>query len=331
MTKGRLQQTIDTYRALLRAREKHDEQEIERAYAYMLMMLQPALDSLYRQMADATAEGKPISVVWLYEANRLENIKRLIREQVDQFAALSQVQVQQAQQYATQLGQQSALDMLNTMMPTGKHHSSATSPIGMTLNGIPLAYLFLGFGSEAADLAGKALLTGVTMGDNPRKVASMVQQALGVSRNRALVIARQEMLQAYRAAHLATMRANDDIVDGWTWSALLDSRTCAMCIAMNGTEHSLSETMDSHVCCRCMQLPRMKSPVAAMSVPDGSTWFAQQDDATQLAILGSKAAFDLYKSGNASLRDFVGTHHDPVWGRSRYQKSAKQVTAKVSK
>ena len=171
MTKGRLQQTIDTYRALLRAREKHDEREIERAYAYMLMLLQPALDSLYRQMANATAEGKTISVVWLYEANRLENIKWLIRGEVDQFATLSRVQVQQAQQYAAQLGQQSALDMLNAMIPARNHYSPAlASPMGMTLNGIPLAYLFLGFGREAADLAGKALLSSTLLGDNPRKI-----------------------------------------------------------------------------------------------------------------------------------------------------------------
>lgn len=327
MTEARLLQTTNHYRALLRAREKHDEREIERTYAYMLLLLQPALDSLYRQMSEATASGKTIPITWLYEANRLANIKRLIQTEIDQFATLSQMQVQQAQQYAVQLGQEAALEMLGAMMPARKHRSAATSsPLGMTLNGIPLAYLFLLFGREAADLAGKVLITGISLGENPRKVVSSVQQALGASCNRALVIARQEMLQAYRSAHMATMRANSDILDGWIWSALLDSRTCAMCIAMNGTVHSLSETMDSHVCCRCMQLPRMRG--VTTSVPDGPTWFAQQDDATQLAILGSKAAFNLYKSGDASLRDFVGTKHDPVWGTSRYQKSAKQVVQK---
>lgn len=338
MLKGSLLQVTNQYRALLRAREKHDEREIERYYAYVLMMLLPALDSLYRQMSEAAADGKTIPVTWLYEANRLASIKRIIQSQIDQFATISQMQVQQAQQYAVQLGQEAALEMLNASMPVGARHTlnkahptAVANLVGMTPNGIPLAYLFVVFGREAADLAGKALITGISLGDNPRKVARTVQKALGVSRNRALVIARQEMFQAYRAAHMATLRANDDIIDGWIWSALLDRRTCAACIAMDGTEHNLSETMDSHVCCRCMQLPKIKSPGATMSVPDGPTWFAQQDDATQLAILGSKAAFNLYKSGDASLRDFVGTHHDPVWGRSRYQKSAKQVAAKVSK
>lgn len=70
-------------------------------------------------------------------------------------------------------------------------------------------------------------------------------------------------------------------------------------------------------------------PDTTVQVEDGSDWFDNQSEAKQLEILGSKAALDLYKSGDASLRDFVGWNESDDWGRSIYQKSAKQV-AKAS-
>jgi hypothetical protein len=323
MLKGSLQQTIDQYRALLRAREKHDEQELERAYAYMLMLIQPALDSLYRQMADAQAEGKTISLLWLYEAGRLENIKRLIREQVDQFAVLAQLQVQQAQQYAEQLGQEAALDMLNAMMPAGERHA-VTNLMVMTLSGIPLAYLFLAFGSEAAERAAKWLTTGATLGWNPRKIAPFVQAELGASRNRSLVIARDQINKAYRRTILRLYRANSNIIAGWVWCSELSPHTCIACIIMHGTRHPLSEEMHEHVCGRCTPIPFMRIGAVSNQPPSGIDWFRRQSEVVQKQILGP-GKFIAWQQGKFSLRDAVMHDYDPKWGASIREKSLKEL------
>lgn len=348
---GRLQHVSDRYRTALRNHERQAEQALENAYRSVLKTLDPALDRLYQQMADALAKGEKIPPSWLYEAGRLENIKKLIQHQIDHFGQLSHAQVLAAQHYAVQLGQQSAMEMLHATVPPGFSYNfgipstrAIQELVGVTQAGSPLADLFDGFGREAAQKAGEALITGVTLGRNPRQVAGDVQQVLGISRNRALTISRDQLNNAYRNANLETYRANDDVVDNWVWSAAMDARTCAMCIAMNGTVHPLSESLDGHVGDRCVPLPQTKSwedilaplgvdvsdiPDTTVQVQDGSSWFADQDAATQQSILGSKAAYDLYKSGTP-LKAFVGVSHDPDWGRSRYQKSAKQV-AKASK
>lgn len=349
-SKSRLQHTVDRYRADLRSHESQAEQALESAYAHVLKTLQPTLDRLYKQMADKMANGEKIPPSWLYEANRLESIKSLIENQINHFGTLSRIHVAQAQHWAAQLGQESAQEMLHATVPAGVRWTfGVPSPaavaniVGATQSGSPLADLFDGFGREAADLASKALIRGITLGSNPRAVASDIQQALGVSRNRALVISRQEMLRSYKTMNTETYRANSDVVDQWRWTADKSGHTCAMCIAMDGSLHDLSEDLDSHVQCRCVPTPVTKSWDDILSglgidtsnilesgqydYESGPDWFANQDAATQQSILGSKAAYDLYKSGTP-LSAFVGTSHDPDWGRSRYQKSAKQVASK---
>lgn len=348
---GRHQRIIHDYRQRLARHEKQAEQQLEQAYAHVLRTINPVLDRLYQDMTNILARGEKIPPHFLYEANRLQAIKSLIETSVDHFGAYSRAQVAQLQQWAAHLGQESAMEMLHATLPEGVSWTfgrpsteAIANIVGATQKGSPLSDLFEGFGREASDLAGKALVTGVTLGKNPRQIAPLVMQALGISRNRALTISRTESLRAYRDSSLETMRANSDVVNGWIWSAALGT-ACAVCTAMNGSKHTLDETLDAHPNCRCVMLPETKGwdeilgdlgidasniPDTRVQVEDGSDWFANQSDAMQLSILGSKAAFDLYKSGDADLSDFVGWNESDDWGRSIYQKSAKQV-AKASK
>lgn len=348
MSKGRLQYTVDKYRAALRAHEAQAEQALEQAYAHVLKTLQPALDKLYDQMVNELAKGDKIPISWLVEAGRLEGIKKLISGQIDHFALLSQMQVRDAQQFAVTLGQESAQQMLQATVPPGVSWTfgipdpkAIAELVGATQNGSPLADLFNGFGAEAADLAGQALIRSVTLGDNPRKVAADVQNALGVSRARALTISRDQLNNAYRRANLETYRANDDTVDNWVWSAAMDMRTCAVCIAMNGTVHPLSEDFEGHVGDRCAPIPQTKDwadilgdagidasglniPETSIQLESGADWFARQPESTQRAILG-KAKLAAYKAGELQLSDLVHHGHDKDWGGYRQEKSLKDA------
>ena len=90
-----------------------------------------------------------------------------------------------------------------------------------------------------------ALIRGIAVGDNPRTAAAdMLARLEGVfngGRNRALVIARTEMLSAYREANRVGEESMKDVLQGWTWCAALDRRTCPSCLAKHGTEHPLAE------------------------------------------------------------------------------------------
>lgn len=127
--------------------------------------------------------------------------------------------------------------------------------VGMNQIDSPLRMLFRSFGAASAQMASDALIEGLILGYNPRKVAPMVRDALGIQLNRALTICRTEVLRAHREAAHQIYAENADVVKGWRWQAALSGNTCAVCISLHGREFPMSEKMSSHPNCRCCAAP----------------------------------------------------------------------------
>ncbi len=342
---SRLQQTIQHYRAALLAQEATAAQRLDRAYQHVLAQLQPHLNALYDAINKKMASGEKIPASWIYERDRLQALKHYVSGEINHFGMLAYTETHQLQQMGVSLGMQSAQALLRESVPPGIHWSFGVPSqdaierlIGATQKGSPLADLFAGFGSEAATKVGDVLVTGLSLGNGPREVARDVQAALGISRNRALVLSRDQLVKAYRGSALENYRANSDVVSGWIWVAAMGA--CAACSAMNGSEFSLDEELDDHVCGRCARVPKTRdwSEILGSSgidtsgiedtsptFEDGSDAFANFSEEMQRQSLGSNAAYELYSSGQAILQDFVGYNDDPGWGRSIYQKSVKQI------
>lgn len=233
MTQGRLQSTVAEYRAQLLAREAQAEQALQHAYGHTLAAIQPKLDALYQEIHQKQANGEEVPLSWLYEQRRLAAIQQIVTNQINHFAALAQTTAGHLQRQGVSLGQASAQDQLDATVPAGvawsfgvPSHAALVNLVGATQAGSPLADLFTGFGEEAASNVGKALISGLMNGDNPRTVAAQVQQALDVPRWRALTIARNEMLRAYKSAAVTNYQANSDVVGQWRWQADKSPRTC---------------------------------------------------------------------------------------------------------
>lgn len=340
-----LHKVVDTYRKQLAAQSDMAVHALNTAHVATIERINPKLNKLYTQISDKQSEGEPIPLSWLYERDRLETTKDFISGNIDDFAAMSRTHIEKSQHQALLVGVESGQAQMYTTKPLGIKYTfgipsnkAILNMVGVTRDGSPLSKLFLRWGSEAADNVAQLLITAVTLGDNPRVVASLIQDALNISRSRALTISRTEMMRAYRDAALETFRANSDICIGWIWSCDLSSRTCAACLSMDQTEHTLDEELDGHPCCRCAKLPMTKpwseimgdDSLDEVETPDrmsGTDWFDTQDEAIQRAVLGTNVAFELYKSGTP-LKDFVGIKHDKDWGSSIYQKSALAITRK---
>jgi len=343
---GRIQQVVAHYRQLLNQHDAQAQKTLSDAYKRTLTSIQPALDRLYQQIADKQANGDAVPLSWLYEQHRLEDIKRLITQQVDLYGAHTQMTVASLQHQGVALGMQSAHAQLQASVPRGVNWQfgipdtkAINDLVSANQPGSPLYDLFQTFGSQAADDVAGKLITGVTLGQGPRMVARSVQGALDIPRARALTIARNEMIRAYRSATMENYRANSDVVDQWRWTCDKSPRTCAACISMDGTLHDLDEEMQSHVCCRCSPVPVTKSwadilgPLVldtsnisdtTVNIQSGSEWLDNQDESTQQAILGAK--YDGWNNGDFSLEDIVGTSDNADWGSSIYVKSLKQLT-----
>lgn len=170
-----------------------------------------------------------------------------------------------------------------------------------------------------------ALVRGVAVGDNPKTVARLIIARCGDAftggLTRATTIARTEMLDAHRAAALASRTANADVVAGWTWITALDSRTCPACLAMHGTEHGADESgPDGHQCCRCAAAPRTKTwrdlgididePPSVL--PDAQEWFDAQPQAVQVGIMGP-GRLSAYRSGDLAWSDMAVKRSNDGW------------------
>ena len=108
---------------------------------------------------------------------------------------------------------------------------------------------------------------------------------------------------------------------------------------MHGTHHDLSETLDEHANGACSMAPDTKSwadilgPLGidtsgiedtGSDIQSGVSWFDEQDEATQRAILGP-GKFAAWKDGQFSLADVVGYDEDEDWGTSIKEKSLKAL------
>lgn len=197
----------------------------------------------------------------------------------------------------------------------------------------PLSRLLATFGPDTAKAMTHQLVQGMALGYNPRKVARMMTRELGISRNRALLIAQTETLRAHRESSRMTYSNNRRVVKGWIWHSACDRRTCVCCWAMHGSFHELDETMAAHPACRCGMVPVTKTwkelgysniPETSFTTPSGSTLFAQLSAADQKAILGP-TAYASYSEGKVGIEDFLGYRHSAQWGTSITRKPNKLV------
>ncbi len=171
----------------------------------------------------------------------------------------------------------------------------------------------------------RALVRSIPEGQSPRTAAARMvadtEDAFNGGLTRALTIARTEILDAYRYGAAAQQSANSDVVVGWVWTAELDTTTCPACVAEAGGEHGLDEFgPDDHPNGRCSRTPLVKPwselgfdiPEPDSLIVSGPDWFGQQDDATQLAILGP-GRLDALNSGQATWADMSTRRSNPGW------------------
>lgn len=197
--------------------------------------------------------------------------------------------------------------------------------------------------SAAAEAAMRAaLIRGVAVGDNPRKVAAdmlaRVHGAFEGGKARALVISRTEMIDAHRAASALQNQANAKVLTGWEWLSALDRRTCPGCFGMHGTFHRLEESgPDGHQQCRCTRLPATQSwkdlgfniPEPDSVMPSAQDVFGSMPREDQLAVMG-KTRLDLLDSGRISWSDLARQRSNPGWRDSWVPVSLTDLLAKAA-
>ena len=192
---------------------------------------------------------------------------------------------------------------------------------------------------DAVQAMRRALIAGVATGAHPTEAArSMVAQVEGAFNGglgRAVNIARTEMLDAYRHTSAAVHAANADVLDGWTWIATLDRRTCPSCWAMHGTHHPLTQAGPwDHQQGRCARIPKLRS-WAELGIPDvegpdltpdAEKVFAALPLADQLTVMGP-GRLALLTAGRVSWADLAVRRDSQAWRPSYVPRPVRELQA----
>lgn len=317
-------ETLNQYHRALDARDAAAVARLTRNYSASLKRLQAMLDSLILEIGDKPPTRGQLVRMARYKAL----IEQIERELVGlQVATANEITSTAAE--SAGLGASAAADLITATL-TGETVASVSAGFNAlpraaveAITGFldPSGPLFARLNLLApfvADLVADAIIQGVTLGFNPRKIARMLQDAFGNGLTDALRFVRTAQLWAYRAANHEVYRENSDVVTGWVWCASLSGRTCMSCIAMHGTIHPIEETLADHHNGRCSAIALVKNypnPVEETGVD----WFSRQPEAVQRKMMG-REFFDAWRGGAFDLADMTTEHTDSVYGPMRVRR-----------
>jgi SPP1 gp7 family putative phage head morphogenesis protein len=191
--------------------------------------------------------------------------------------------------------------------------SAVEHMVGLTGAGTPLNSLLVQSWPLSAQGLTQALVDGVALGYNPRKVARQMAEGMTGTLNRMMVIARTEQLRVYRESSLASYKESG-IVVGYRRLATHDRRTCAACIMAEGTFYALDEEMPEHPQGRCSMIPVVRG-ASPIEWQHGQDWFMEQPSETQESILG-KGHYEAWRLGKFDLGEVVTVKPNSTWGDS---------------
>ncbi len=310
----------DEYRARMLRADRQVARELEAAYESMLQRLHADIDALVALIAAREADGRPVTRGALLRMERYRALEAQLASEMERLSLMAEGRIAGGQAVAVRLGEEAA--MSSALAGLG------AAGVGAVWNRLPASAVqemvgALGDGSPLAELLGElpeqtakdvraALLRGVGLGWSPRKTAAQVRGAVGLSRDRALTIARTEQLRAYRNTSILSYRRNSDVVEGWVWTAARSRRTCPACLALDGRVFSLEEFFPAHPNCRCA--PRPKLIGREVTGQTGEKWLEAQDEETQRRVLGIGGQ-KLYAAGEP-LNSWLKFRESEHWGRS---------------
>lgn len=195
---------------------------------------------------------------------------------------------------------------------------------------------------------------GISDGLDEKAIALSIRKGnvFNISRNQSLGLARTAMTAVYAQADQEVYAANENLLKGWQYVAVLDSRTTELCAHRDGNIYPPNDTEHlppAHWHCRSTTVPVVKSYSELLNSKaisqirkrnleglnqkqidfyDGQTplkesyndWLLRQPKEIQLKHLGDTTKLEMFQSGQLTLDKFS------VDGRSLTIKELRQVT-----
>lgn len=179
------------------------------------------------------------------------------------------------------------------------------------------------FSADVLNAVNNAIIHGIVDGRNPLAIARDVRDMVtGLPLSTANNLMRTLQLQSYRQATAANYAANADILYGQIRIAALDGRCCMACVSLHGSELAIGEQVYDHHSGRCTSIAKVKG--RTYNIQSGEDWYNGLSQEQQIKLAGY-ANWNALNSGAITMRDFVQTYTDPVFGQMIREASLKGI------
>lgn len=303
------------FKADLLRDERTQMREMARRWLAVERRLDGNLAALAERMAAVQRDGGTITNGMLYGEERYRALIGQLTQELDKYSDYAERTIEQRQRQLATLGINHAESSIRVQgVGVGFNRlpiEAVQNMVGLAGNRSPLRSLLVASWPDGVEGLTQALINGVALGWNPRKVAREMARGSARSLDRMMVIARTEQLRVYREANMQSYIASG-VVESYMRLATHDARVCPMCLLLEGTIYPLNVMMPTHPQCRCTLVPNVAG-IPSPKWQKGETWLKEQPAATQRSILGN-GRYDAWQAGKFDLMDIVQIVPNPIWG-----------------
>lgn len=324
---GELQRRGAEFRRDLLQLERSAASDMVRAYGASWQRVEQRVTALWQEVTALREAGQDVPPVRLMQLDRYLRLQDEVAAELRRFAAYADGNIAATQLAAVNMARQHAPRLISAVADDAElagleqfvdfahaPRGAIEALVGYARGNTPLGRLLDAIPGQVNGSVRDTLIAGLALGQNPRETAMQVRRAFGTGLARALNISRTETLRAYREATRLEYAANDDLLEGWVWSAACDKRTCVTCFALHGRVFKLSRQMPAHPSCRCSCTPLLKKAYRGDYEPTpGAVLFQRAPADVQRAVLGP-AAYAEYQRGRVQIENFVSFRRSREWG-----------------
>jgi SPP1 gp7 family putative phage head morphogenesis protein len=218
-------------------------------------------------------------------------------------------------------------DQLRALVTQSPMRLAATGKAGSTVQSLTIDQAARQFSVDKAAEIRRTIQTGMVEGSTVQSLARDIKSVTNRSKRQAEALVRTTTNHISAEARSAVHRANDDILKGEEWVAVLDGRTTIGCASLDGQifEFNQGPAVPRHWNCRSLRVPvlqdrfqegglegeraSMDGPVSAKRTYSG--WLRDQSPEFQQQVLGKERA-ELFRSGRLKLDQFVDENYNPI-------------------
>ncbi len=344
-----LMERASRFRRALIDREDAAARSMARAWEQSWQRIADKVPALVEQVREAQASGQVIAGEVIFQMERYKALMEQVESQLAALAPDFDLTIQKAQREALEQAIADARGLVQSAIPFDEDVQARIEAawnrlpveavedlVGVLQDGSPLVDVLRRYGDEVSAGLSDELVAGLVEGINPRDIAQRMHDRFAVALQKAEVLARTEILRAYRTATLQNYQANSHLIQGWQWHAHLgDDRVCIACAMLHGSLHPADEPMNSHPQCRCTAIPVMR-PLAEIGIEgvedleppihegDGLRWFESLTPEEQEQLLGGPM-YQAWQAGAITPDQFYRWHHDDVWGDAPQPANVRQL------